>query len=70
MEGQAPGEPPDATLLQQHVQGDPDAFQFIYDRLFPRLYAVIHPFVGQREIAVSIAQAPLPAIGKGRPMRP
>ena len=40
MEGQAPGEPPDATLLQQHVQGDTDAFGQLFRRHSGRLWAV------------------------------
>jgi RNA polymerase sigma-70 factor, ECF subfamily len=40
MEGQAPGEPPDATLLQQHVQGDTDAFGQLFRRHKDRLWAV------------------------------
>jgi RNA polymerase sigma-70 factor (ECF subfamily) len=40
MEGQAPGEPPDATLLRQHVQGDTEAFGQLFRRHKDRLWAV------------------------------
>ena len=40
MEGQGPGEPPDATLLRQHVEGDTDAFGQLFRRHSGRLWAV------------------------------
>jgi RNA polymerase sigma-70 factor (ECF subfamily) len=40
MDGPAPGEPPDATLLQQHVHGDTDAFGQLFRRHSGRLWAV------------------------------
>ena len=40
MSGPAPGEPPDATLLRQHCEGDPDAFGLLFQRHSGRLWAV------------------------------
>jgi RNA polymerase sigma-70 factor (ECF subfamily) len=40
MEDQGPGEPGDATLLRQHVEGDPDAFGQLFRRHSGRLWAV------------------------------
>jgi RNA polymerase sigma-70 factor (ECF subfamily) len=40
MGGQGPGEPADATLLRQHVAGDPDAFGQLFRRHSGRLWAV------------------------------
>jgi RNA polymerase sigma-70 factor, ECF subfamily len=40
MSGLAPGEPSDAALLRQHVDGDPDAFGVLFKRHSGRLWAV------------------------------
>jgi RNA polymerase sigma-70 factor (ECF subfamily) len=44
-----PDEP--TELFDRFQQGDGDAFKILYDLHFPRLYLIIHVYVGQRELA-------------------
>src|ERR1700761_788843 len=56
MSGQAPGEPADATLLRQHVAGDPDAFGLLFKRHSGRLWAVALRITGNPEDAADALQ--------------
>lgn len=63
-------EPSEETIAARMLQGDPEAFAWLYERYFPRVYDLACRMLGDPDAALDVAQETFMKFLEGRPRQP
>ncbi len=63
-------EPSEEAIAARMLQGDPEAFAWLYERYFPRVYDLACRMLGDPDMALDVAQETFLKFLEGRPRQP